>query len=180
MKWLLTIALAGIATVGFADDKKGTVVEVAGLKSTTPATWEKKDLPAGSMRKDQFTLPKADGDKEDGDLAIFYFAGGAGTIEQNLQRQRDKFLPAEGKDKLEEKLGKINVGTIEATYQDVRGIYKKKPFPMAEKFTPMKDYGQLYVVFQTKDGQYYMNLLGPTKTVDKHKKDFEGWLKNFK
>ena len=45
----------------------------------------------------------------------------------------------------------------------------------------MADFRQLYVLFEAADGkQYYLTLLGPQKTVEKHKKAFEEWLKNFK
>jgi hypothetical protein len=129
------------------------------------------------MRMAQFKLPKADGDKEDAELALFVFPGGSGTVKQNLDRQLAKFLEDGRKDKTD----KIKVGTIDATYQDVSGTYKKKPFPQAEKFTPVPDQRQLYVVFEAADGkQYYMTLLGGAKTIEKHKKGFEDWLKSFK
>ena len=44
----------------------------------------------------------------------------------------------------------------------------------------MPDYRQLYVILDTKEGQYYMTLVGPAKTIEKHKKGFDAWLKNFK
>ena len=58
--------------------------------------------------------------------------------------------------------------------------FVKKANPMAKEGTPMPNYRQLYVVFETRDGQFYMTLLGPAKTVEKNKKDFDEWLKNFK
>ncbi len=177
MRFLMTASmLALVAFAAPAGDKKGTTVEVAGMKSTTPADW-KEEKPSSTMRMGQFKLPKADDDKDDAELALFVFPGGSGSVKDNLARQLAKFVE-EGR---KEKVDKTKVGTIEATYQDVTGTYKKRPFPMAEKFEPIKDYRQLYVVFEDKDGkQYYMTLLGPQKTVEKHKKGFEEWLKNFK
>ncbi len=175
---MLLIAVAGLAT---AEDKKGTSVELAGMKSTTPGDW-KEEAPSNTMRLTQFKLPKADGDKDDAELAVFFFkGGGAGAVDANLKRQTAKFTPAEGKDKVEETVDKkFKVGSIDAIYQDVKGTFIKKPFPMAEKGTPMPGYRQLYVLFETKDGQYYMTLLGGEKTVEKHKKGFDAFLKNFK
>lgn len=176
----LAAAAALTALAGDALAQKGAVVDLAGMKSAAPADW-KQETPTNTMRMAQFKLPKADGDKDDAELALFVFPGGSGTLQQNLDRQVAKFQPAAGKDKVEQKVEKVKVGGIEATYQDVTGTFLKKPFPMAEKGTPVPDYRQLYVVFETKDGkQYYMTLLGPTKTVEKHKKSFEEWLKNFK
>ena len=177
MRLLLTAAAALFASGWVAaDDKKGTTVELAGMKSTTPADW-KEETPSRKMRMAQFRLPKAEGDKDDAELAIFVFPGGSGTVKQNLDRQLAKFVPDGRKDKTD----KVMVGPIEATYQDISGTYINRPFPMAEKGTPMEGYRQLYVVFESKDGQqYYMTLVGPQKTVEKHKKGFEDWLKNFK
>jgi hypothetical protein len=94
-----------------------------------------------------------------------------------LKRQLDKFAD----DGRKEKTNKIQVGRYEATYQDVSGTYKKKPFPMATNFTAMPNYRQLYVVFEDQNGrQHYMTLLGPAKTIEKNKASFETWLKNFK
>jgi hypothetical protein len=151
-------------------------VEFAGMKATPPAGWKQKELPPGSMRAAQFALPKADGDKEDADLALFVFPGGAGTPKQNLDRQLAKFLDS-GRTV---KDGKVPVGPVEATYQDITGTYKKKPFPMSQDFTPVSDYRQLYVLFEKDGKQYYLTLLGPKATVEKHRAAFEGWLKSFK
>lgn len=151
-------------------------VEFAGMKATPPASWKQKELPANSLRAAQFALPKVDGDKEDADLALFVFPGGAGTPKQNLERQLAKFQET-GRTV---KDSKIKFGPIEATYQDISGTYKKKPFPMSQEFTPVPDYRQLYVLFEKDGKQYYLNLLGAKTTVEKHKPALEAWLKSFK
>jgi hypothetical protein len=149
------------------------------MKSTTPADW-KQETPSSSMRMAQFKLPAAEGDKDGAELAVFKMIA-SGSVDQNLDRQRAKFLPAQGKDKIEETKDKLKVGAIEATCLDLTGTYKKKESPMAEKFTPVPGQRQLYVLFDSKEGDsYYLVLLGPEKTVAKHKKAFEEWLKNFK
>jgi hypothetical protein len=150
-------------------------VSFAGMSATPPAGW-KAEKPSNSMRLAQFRLPKADGDPDDAELALFEFPGGAGTPKQNLDRQLAKFA-ADGR---VDKTGKTAVGPIEATYQDLTGTYKKKPFPMSSDFTAIPDYRQLYVLFEKGDKQFYLTLLGPKATVEKHKADFEGWLKSFK
>lgn len=183
MRMLALIAAAAAAGVAAADDK-GTAVELAGMKSAAPATWKEKALPPGSMRLTQFTVPKAAGDKEDAEVAVFFFrGGGSGSVEQNLQRQTAKFEPAAGKGKVEETVDKgFKVGPLSATYQDVKGTFLSKfpPFAPDAKVTRKPDYRELYVIFETKDGQYYVWLLGPATTVEQNKKGFDEWLKNFK
>ena len=174
----LLLAVSMVVVTGFAvaQDKKGTTVELAGMKSTTPAEW-KEETPSNNMRMAQFKLLKADGDTDDAELAFFVFPGGSGTVKANLDRQTAKFVEEGRKDKVE----KTKIGELDASYQDVSGTFKKKKFPMAPDFTPVEGYRQLYVLFEAKDGkQYYMTLLGSAKTIEKHKKSFDEWLKNFK
>jgi hypothetical protein len=177
----LLVALGGVT----AADDKGTAVEWGGLKSTTPAAW-KSEKPSNAMRLAQFKLAKADGDPADAELALFVSPGG-GTVEQNLERQVKKFeTPAGKKPEDVVKVEKIKVGPNEGTLQDVTGTFLSKfpPFDPNAKVTKMENYRQLYVIFETKAGGeskvYSATLLGPTKTIDKHKKDFEAWVKNFK
>jgi hypothetical protein len=162
---------------------KPAVIEVAGMKSTAPADW-KEEPPSNKMRLTQFKAPKAEGDTEDAEVVVFFFrGGGSGSIDANLKRQVAKFEPAAGKDKVEETVdAKFKVGTVDATYQDLKGTFLSKfpPFAPDAKITKKENYRQLYVIFETKDGQYYMTLLGGQKTVEKHKKGFDEMLKNFK
>jgi hypothetical protein len=176
---------ATIALVGSAQDKKGTLVDLGGLKSTTPADW-KEESPSNKMRMMQFRIPKAEGDPDDAELALFKTPGG-GSVQANLERQEKKFeIPAGKKAEDVIKTEKIKMGTYDAVYQDIKGTYLKKsaPFDPNAKATREADYRQLYVIFESKEGDvtnlYSMYLIGPAKTVEKHKKGFEEWVKNFK
>jgi hypothetical protein len=177
------VILAAVGAHSIAQDKKGTTVELAGMKSVAPADWKEEPLPAKSMRMQQFKLPKAEGDPEDAELAIFFFRGNAGSVQDNLARQEKKFeIPAGTKPEDAIKVEKIKLGGMDAVYQDISGTYLKKsaPFDPNAKVTKQTNYRQLYVIFEAKEGQYYMTLVGPAKTIEKHKKAFEEWVKNFK
>ena len=100
-----------------------------------------------------------------------------------FQLKTDKFeVPAGKKPEDLRKQSKIKVGTLDATYLDVSGTYLKKfpPFDPNAKTTKVENYRELYVVFETKDGLASIVLLGPAKTIDKHKAAFDTWVKNFK
>ncbi|HSQ54826.1 MAG TPA: hypothetical protein VLM40_03700 [Gemmata sp.] len=179
--------LATVALSATARDDQGTPVELAGMKSVAPADW-KKEEPTTKFRMGQFKLPKATGDAEDAELAIFSGLPGGGSVQANLARQEKKFEVPEGK-KPEDiiKTEKMKLGgKYEAVLQDIQGTYLKKfpPFDPNAKITRVTDYRQLYVIFESKEGNstviYSMTLLGPAKTVEKHKKAFVDWLKNFK
>jgi hypothetical protein len=176
---------AAITTLAGAQDK-GTSVELQGIKSTTPADWKNEPLPPGSLRMMQFKLPKAEGDTDPTELAIFNLVGG-GSVQDNLQRQEKKFeIPAGKKAEDVIKTEKTKVGSFDAIYQDIQGTFLKRfpPFDPNGKITKMTDYRQIYVIFEAKDGDatrlFSMTLLGPAKTVEKNKKAFDEWLKNFK
>src|SRR5947207_15261906 len=88
------LAFATAMTESKAKDDKGTVVEIDGLRSKTPADW-KEEAVANKMRYMQFKLPKAKGDKDDAELVIFKGLGG--TAKQNLERWKAQFAPPKGK-----------------------------------------------------------------------------------
>ena len=172
-------AILALALSASADDK-GTPVELAGLKATAPADWKAAEK-LGAMRQNQFTLPKADGDKDDTDVSVFVTPGNGGGMDANLERQRKKFEPAKGKDKLEEALdAKFKVGTFDAQYLDIKATYLKKPFPMAQTGTPTPGYRMIYVIFPGKTDLVSLWLLGPEKSVEKNKTAFDAWVKSFK
>lgn len=180
------VLTAAVAVVAAAQNPKGTTVELAGFKSVTPADWKEEPLPPKSMRMMQFRLPKAEGDPEDAELALFALRGG-GSVRANLERQEKKFeLPPGKKPEEAIKVEKIKIGKHDAVLQDIQGTYLKKfpPFAPDAKITRVPDYRQLYVIFEVDDGggstTYSMTLLGPAKTVEKHRAAFVEWLKNFK
>jgi hypothetical protein len=178
MRTLIAAALLAVLAGGLSADDKGTPVEWAGLKSTTPAGW-KKETPMDKLglRVGQFKLPKADGET-DAELALFITKGG-GSTDANLERQVKKFeLEKDAKPAV----SKMKIGTYDATYQDITGTLLKKfpPFDPNAKITRVEKQRQIYVIFEGKEDVYSLTLLGPAKTVEKNKKDFDEWLKNFK
>ena len=178
MRAAALIAACLLAAPALADDAPtGGAVEFAGLKAKLPAGW-KSEAPSNSMRLAQYKLPKAEGDAEDAELALFAFPGGAGTPKQNLERQTAKFLETNRT----ETSGSVKVGPYLATLQDVAGSYKKKSSPTATDYKVANNYRQLYVLFivPPEGKQYYMTLLGPKATVEKHKKAFDDLLAEFK
>ena len=177
MRVLLTAALTAVLACGLSADDKGVLVEWGGMKSTTPAGW-KEETPSNKMRLAQFKLAKEKGDPEDAELALFASPGG-GTVEANLERQVKKFELAKDAKPV---VSKIKLGKEEAMYQDITGTLLKKfpPFDPNAKITKVENYRQIYVIFEGKDAVYSLTLLGPAKTIEKHKKEFDEWLKNFK
>jgi len=183
MRRLIAAALGGVLLTGLAlaraDDRTGPEVDLGGLKSKVPASW-KQEEPSNRMRLTQFRLPHADGDGADGEVVVSYFGqGGAGSNEQNVERQFAKFVPQPGKAvKDAAKVTELKVGGQTAVYVDVAGTYK---VPFSQNPNDVRpDYRLLYVILPTPQGPYYLTLVGPARTVEKHKAGFDDWVKNFK
>ena len=179
--WLVVLAGAALAgRLALAEDKKGTVVDLDGLKSKTPAEW-KEVAPSSKMRFMQFRLPKAEGDKEDAELQLFKGLGG--SAKDNVKRWQDQFTPPKGKSIDDvSKITELKIAGHKATLLDVHGTYlfKARPFDPNDKGEKRPDYRLLAVHFDGPKNVYHIRLVGPAKTVEAYKKGFEEWLKNFK
>jgi hypothetical protein len=157
---------------------KGTVVDLDGLKSKTPADW-KEEKPSNNLRTAQFRVPKMDGDPKDAELVIFHFGkGGGGGTDANLDRWKKKFMTPDGK-AVDPKVDKFTVGEVKVTYLDIAGVYKLAP-PGSDKYEKLADYRMFGVIFESPNGPYYITLTGPARTLEQQKKGFDEWLKNFK
>jgi len=178
---LAGLLAAALVTAASADDKdkKGTKVELGGMTSTTPGTWVKQ-TPKESVipRAYQFALPKADGDKKDAEIVIFEGLGG--SWDQNSGRWKGMFSAPKGKN-LDDltKESKVKVGTAEGDQIDITGNFN------GPKFDPtfagkQENFRLIGIQVKAGDTTYHIKLHGPAKTVEKHKKDFEKWLKDFK
>ena len=158
----------------------GVTVDLGGLKSTAPASW--KEVPVSNpMRVKQFTVPGKDGDAE---VVIFFFGEGqGGSIDANLERWKKQFQPAAGESAdSNSKTSTVKLASGgKATVLDIHGTYLYKAKPMDPgPGEPRPNYRMLAAVLESPKGNYFIRLVGPGKTVEQNKKDFDGWLKAFK
>ena len=162
-----------------AGDKQGTEVKLGKYASKTPATWT-SNAKLSKFRTHQFKIPGA-AKGDEGELVIFYFDGGGGSLEQNLDRWKKMFRPAEGKTE-NAKVETFKVGDIKITYLDVSGTYefRNPPNDPNAKLERRPDYRMFSIYFDCDDGPYFIRLTGPAKTMEQSKKSFDEWLKNFK
>ena len=163
-------------------DEKGAIVTLDGLHSKAPADWV-VEQPSSQMRVNQFQLPGANG-KEPAELGIYFFGEGqGGGADANVKRWRDMFTTADGKKS--DDMGKVDtmkVGDVKVTYLDIQGTFLSRvpPFAPNAKTVAKPDHRMLAVVFESKNGPYFIRVVGPATTVERHKKAFDEWLKNFK
>jgi len=157
----------------------GNTVDLGGLKSDAPAAWKESETKS-PMRFKQFTVPGKGGDAE---LVVFYFGQGqGGSVEDNLARWKKQFEPPAGKtiDQIA-KTETLKLPTTTVTLLDISGTYMFKASPMSPgPAEPRPDQRMLAAVLPTPNGNYYIRLVGPEKTVSAARKDYVHWLKSFK
>jgi len=162
------------------DKGKGVVVDLDGLKSTTPGDW-KEEAPANRMRFLQFRLPKKGDDKENAELIIFKGLGGGSKA--NVERWKKQFLPPKDK-QIDDvaKVEEIKIGDRPAVKLDIQGTYlfNPQPFNPRSKSEEKLNYRMLAIYLDGSENPYQIKLTGPSKTVEAYKKGFDEWVKNFK
>jgi hypothetical protein len=143
-----------------------------GLKWTAPPSW--KAQPQRPMRAATYTVPRAAGDAEDGECAVFYFgAGQGGGVDANIKRwtaQFDTDKPA--------KTAKSTISGLPATRIDVTGAYKASGGPMMQPGPPKPGYRLLGAIVEGPEGAVFFKFTGPQKTVAAQQQAFETLLKS--
>lgn len=151
--------IGSLAQLQAADETR--VAKIGGLSLTVPKHW-KEEPPANRLRLGQFSVPPVEGDKEAAELSIFNFGAG-GTVEEQVARWIEQF-EANGRK------SQTSTGTIENlgkyVFVDLSGTYKKPDGPpILRKTVPQPGSRMLVAMIQTEDGDYFLKLVGPAKTV---------------
>jgi hypothetical protein len=172
---LVLACLTGLAVAG--EKGKGTKVKLGDLSATTPSTWIKGKAD-GRIRIYGFRLPKSDDDEAVTEVAIFKSGGSA---KANIDRWKKQFTPPKGK-KLTDvaKTSEIKVGGNDASQLDITGTYNAPPFDPTFKGKKMEGFRLIGIQVDVGDNTYQIKLIGPAKNVEKHRKEFETWVKSFK
>jgi hypothetical protein len=148
------------------------LVQAGTLTFTKPAAWKDRP-PASSMRVAEFVVPKVPGDSEDAEVIIFYFAGGGGSVEANLQRWTSQFQSA--KDPVRTT---TTVNGLKLTSLDVSGTYVAEMRPSSTERYNKPGYRMRATVVETPKGPYFIKLTGPAKTVDSAGATFDQFLRS--
>lgn len=178
----LCLALAAVLAA-CGGGARGVVVELDGLRARTPATWSEIES-VQPPRIRQFVLPG--GLEDDAELSIFHYGRGyGGDIPTNIARWKSWFEPPPG-----EATKTIDDFTTVRTYRtssvrmtvvDVRGTYLHRDRPLDVRSEPerRRTHRLIGVVFQSPHGPYFLCLVGPVRTVDRHEQAFLRWLRAF-
>jgi hypothetical protein len=121
------------------------------------------------MRKATYRVPRASGDKEDGELAVFYFGPGqGGTVEANVQRWIAQFagVPSGGVKRADRSAHGLRQHTVEIEKGSFSSGMPGGPTKVKEGF------GLLGGIVESPSGPYFFKLTGPSATVKASRETF--------
>ena len=153
-----------------------TVPAAKGLKFTAPSGWI-SEAPSSSMRQAQYRLPRTEGDSEDAELVVFYFQGGGGGVQANIDRWIGQFTKPDGSPANDvAKVARKDVHGIPVTIVDVSGTFGGGMGPMGQSEAPKTNYRMLGAVAEAGNGPWFFKLTGPARTVGKWEPSFETFV----
>jgi hypothetical protein len=153
-------------------------VTIGPFSLKAPADWTTKPV-TSNMRAADFILPGKSGDAE---LIVYYFgAGGAGSVDDNLDRWLKQFQQPDGKASRDvAKIEKAKFAGQDATVVSVTGRYVAPAMPGATEQVDKADQALLAAIVESPSGPYYFKLVGPKATIDAHAAAFRGMLDSLK
>jgi hypothetical protein len=132
-----------------------------GLTWTDPPAWP-REAPRSSMRVATYRVPRAEGDTDDAELAVFYFGpGGAGGIDANVQRWTKQFKDVDAASV--KRSDRTISGLAHHVVEVERGTYESGMPGVSP--VPREGYGMIAVIVEAPTGPYFFKLTGPAKTV---------------
>ncbi len=150
----------------------GPATSAAGLKFTAQPGWI-TETPSMSMRQAQYRLPKAEGDSADAELVVYYFQGGGGGVQANIDRWVGQFSKPDGSPVTDARTSHKTVNGIPLTIVDVTGTYMGG---MGSETRSQNNSRMLAAVAETGSGPWFFKLTGPTKTVARWEPSFQTFL----
>ena len=167
---LLCLGTLVVLVAGADEPVKTRPVTVGSIRFEAPASWN-SITPKSTMRKAQLKIDPVAGETTPGDLSIYVFPEGAGTVQANVERWQAQFKDSDGKTPpVTSKQAKGK--NVEVTKVSCAGTFTD-PFANAG---PQKGFRLLGAIVQIPDGGYYLKLVGPDKTIAGAEKDFDALI----
>jgi len=161
--------------------KSGQPLDLGPVTLQAPSEWTSTP-PTSMMRKAQFTLPRAEGDGEDGELVIFYFQGEGGGVDANFRRWAGQFAQPDSTPSFDKATtANTTVDGMPLSTMELSGTYVAPITPMdPSKRHNKPNFRLLGAVLETSNGPYFFKLTGPEKTIEKWAGAFDEFLKSAK
>lgn len=169
----LLYGLVLMATVVLADG-------AGGLKWTVPAEW--KSAGSKPMRVATYQVPAANGDREGGEIAVFYFGQGqGGGVDTNVKRWVGEFRRPDGSPAdADAKIRTKRLNGLAVTIVDLSGTYHAGGVMMGGAPPPKPGFRLLGAIVEGPQGPVFFKFTGPAKTVAGAEKRFHKLLETVK
>ena len=145
------------------------------LAWTVPKEWI-EEPPKSGMRKAQYRLPAASGDREDGECVVYYFgAGQGGDVKANLDRWAAQFR---GGGTTSPKFSEMKAGGFTISRAEARGTYTPSPMSMGGGPDPEPKAGFMLLgaIVPGPDANWFFKCTGPEKTMEAQRARFDALL----
>ncbi len=156
-----------------------TTSEAAGVGWTVPTRWQVQ--PPRMMRVATYLVPKSEGDDEAGECAVFFFGQGqGGSVELNLQRWQEQFETESGEPPTPAQR-RSTINGIDVTTVSLAGTYLASMGPMFQSGAEKKPgYKMLGAIVGAPEGNVFLKLTGPEKTVMSAEGEFQDLLNSLR
>jgi hypothetical protein len=135
------------------------------LRYVAPPEWVARQ-PASQMRVAEFTLPKAPGDAEDGELIVYFFGGTGGSVDANIERWVGQMQQPDGRASKEAaRRSERRVNGLQVTEIDLTGTYVAEVRPGSTERHNKPGFRMRAAVVTTPKGPYFVKAVGPAKTM---------------
>jgi hypothetical protein len=185
---IILISLIMILLVVGCTEQKADTENVADNKIvpgeinySVPGDW-KSVKPKGQMRKAQYKIPGIEG-AADGEMAVFVFPGTGGSVRANVDRWIAQFVQPDGSDSKERsEIKSIVVNDLRVTTMYVTGTYFKSSsqMMMGGPKEELPNYAMLAAIVETSKDPWFFKFVGPQKTVDHWRPEFDKFVNSFK
>ena len=148
------------------------------LRYDAPDDWV-EGASESPMRVTEFLLPRVPGDAEDAELVVFYFGGGGGSVEANLERWLGQMEQPDGRSSFEvASTTGFDANGLAVTVLDVPGTYVAAVSPGATTRRDRPNFRLMAAVVETPVGPYFFKLTGPVRTVARWDNQFGAFLRS--
>jgi hypothetical protein len=172
--------LSAILLTGAAAAASQNPPAAGSLAYTTPPSWSTRPA-ASSMRVAEFVIPRTKGDGEDGELILYYFGTGAGTVDANIDRWIGQIQQPDGSSTKEKaRRSSQTVNGLRVSMVDATGIYVAETRPGGAEHYNKAGFRLRAAVVETPRGPYYIKMTGPEKTIAEADAAFTAFLGSLK
>jgi hypothetical protein len=129
------------------------------------------------MRVAEYTLPKAPGDREDGELVVYFFGGSGGSVDANLERWIGQMEQPDGRRSKDiARRTERHVNDLGATLLDISGTYVAEVRPGSTERHNKPGFRMRAAVITTPKGPYFIKAVGPEDTISRWNDAFEKFI----